>query len=232
MKLIHPRFLAIGVAMLAAAGLAVALTPDVQNLDRGPKIDLETMIPNKLGEWEVDQSIAQILPPPDVQESLKKIYSQTLSRTYINAKGQRVMLSIAYGDGFDKQLDVHRPEFCYPAQGFEVGAFEDRGIESKFGKIPLRRLVARQGSRIEPISYWVTIGGKSVSSTLDRKIEKFKRGLTGQVDSGMLIRVSSIGPDAKAGYAVQDEFIRALVMGIPVERRKLVINTDPTGQGG
>ena len=40
-----------GLAMLAAAGLALAITPTSKIADQGPKIDLETMIPKQFGEW-------------------------------------------------------------------------------------------------------------------------------------------------------------------------------------
>lgn len=45
MKPLNLRYLFIGLAMLAAAGLALALTPRKKLADQGPKIDLMTMIP-------------------------------------------------------------------------------------------------------------------------------------------------------------------------------------------
>ena len=167
-----------------------------------------------------------VQPAPEVQKSLKEIYSQTLSRTYINSTGYKVMLSIAYGSGFDKQLDVHRPEYCYRSQGFQVDDYEDHVFMSEFGKIPLRRMVATQGRRIEPISYWITIGNSTVSSTLQRKLLKIKRMLSGQQDSGMLVRISSIDSDKVSAYDKQAIFINELVKNIEISNRKLLINFD------
>jgi len=45
-----PRFALPGLAMVAAAGLALAMTPTHKLADQGPKIDLETMIPKQFGE--------------------------------------------------------------------------------------------------------------------------------------------------------------------------------------
>ena len=220
------KYIMVGIAMLIAAGLASVLKFPEKSMPTIAKIDLETMIPNQFGDWKVDVMSQIVQPAPEVQNSLKEIYSQTLSRTYINSAGYKVMLSIAYGSGFDKQLDVHRPEYCYRSQGFQVDDYEDHVFMSEFGKIPLRRMVATQGRRIEPISYWITIGNSTVSSTLQRKLLKIKRMLSGQQDSGMLVRISSIDSDKVSGYDKQAIFINELVKNIEISNRKLLINFD------
>ena len=220
------KYIMVGIAMLIAAGLASVLKFPEKPMSTIAKIDLETMIPNQFGDWKVDLMSQIVQPAPEVQKSLKEIYSQTLSRTYINSTGYKVMLSIAYGSGFDKQLDVHRPEYCYRSQGFQVDDYEDHVFMSEFGKIPLRRMVATQGRRIEPISYWITIGNSTVSSTLQRKLLKIKRMLSGQQDSGMLVRISSIDSDKVSGYDKQAIFINELVKNIEISNRKLLINFD------
>ena len=106
--------------MLAAAGLALALTPRLKLADQGPTISLEAMIPKQFGEWKLEGTIASLIVSPDVQALLDKIYNQTLSRTYINPKGERIMLSIAYGGDQSDTMAVHKPEVCYPAQGFQI----------------------------------------------------------------------------------------------------------------
>ena len=213
-------------AMLIAVGLSVALKPQGRTSTQLPKLDLEAVIPMVLDDWKIDQSLAVIEPPADVRAGLEKIYSQTLSRTYINPSGSRVMLSIAYGDGFDKQLDVHRPEYCYGAQGFEVSSWTDIVFKSQLGDLPLRQLVARQRGRVEPISYWITLGDTTVSSTLGRKFLKIPRMFTGQTDSGMLVRVSSIDPDTSNAYAVHETFINAFLKNIAVKDRNLIVRIE------
>ena len=220
------KYIMVGIAMLIAAGLASVLKFPEKPMPTIAKIDLETMIPNQFGDWKVDVMSQIVQPAPEVQNSLKEIYSQTLSRTYINSAGYKVMLSIAYGSGFDKQLDVHRPEYCYRSQGFQVDDYEDHVFMSEFGKIPLRRMVATQGRRIEPISYWITIGNSTVSSTIQRKLLKIKRMLSGQQDSGMLVRISSIDSDKVSAYDKQAIFINELVKNIEISNRKLLINFD------
>src|SRR5690606_25867725 len=91
---IQKRFVAIGIAMFAAAGLALALTPTDRLADKGPKVDLETLIPDSFGNWKIDKSMVPIAVSPDVQARLDRIYNQTLARTYVNDNRERVMLSI------------------------------------------------------------------------------------------------------------------------------------------
>jgi EpsI family protein len=213
----------IGLALLVAAITAVMLKPAQLVAEQGPKVDLETLIPKQLEGWQLDSSIMPLQASPDQEEALKKIYSQILTRTYINSLSQRIMLSVVYGDGIDRQLDVHRPEYCYAAQGFQVSQYTDQIIQTLFGDLSVRRMVATKGTRIEPISYWVKIGDKALSSTFERKLQKIKQGLTGRVGSGMLIRVSSIDNNKDLAYKEQEEFINAMLKGMPDAQRKQMI---------
>ncbi len=215
--------LLIGLAMVAVAIAALLYKPAPLLANQGPKIDLETMIPKQFEGWRVDESIIPLSASPDQEEALKKIYSQILTRTYVNNAGQRVMLSVVYGDGIDRQLNIHRPEICYPAQGFSVSRYTDQVIHTLFGGLPVRRLVATNGQRIEPISYWIKIGDKAVSSTLDRKLEKIKQGLLGRADSGLLARVSTIETDQVLAFKEQEDFINAMLQAMPAEQRKQLI---------
>ena len=67
MKAIKLPHLLIGLAMLAAAGLALALTPRLKLADQGPKISLEAMIPKQFGEWKLEETITSLIVSPDVQ---------------------------------------------------------------------------------------------------------------------------------------------------------------------
>lgn len=206
--------------MAGSAIFVLTFKPAPLSVNTGSKIELETMIPKQFGDWHLDDSILPLSASPDQEALLKKIYSQILTRTYINNLGQRIMLSVVYGDGIDRQLDVHRPEVCYPAQGFSVSQYTDQAINTLFGSLFVRRLVATNGQRIEPISYWIKIGDKAVSSTFERKLQKLKQILTGKADSGILARISSIEKDQDLAYKEQGAFINAMLQSMPEEQRK------------
>ena len=59
-----PETLALGLSMLAAAGLAIAITPTSKIADQGPKIDLETMTTKQFGEWKIAAATLSIGPNP------------------------------------------------------------------------------------------------------------------------------------------------------------------------
>ncbi|MBU1425996.1 MAG: EpsI family protein [Gammaproteobacteria bacterium] len=216
------RNLLVGLAMVAVA-LAALLYKPPSAVAQGSKVDLETMIPKQFDGWQMDDPRMTLPSSPEQEEALKKIYSQILTRTYVSSTGTKVMLSVVYGDGIDRQLNIHRPEICYPAQGFSVSRYTDQVINTLFGGLPVRRLVATNGSRIEPISYWIKIGNKTVNNTLERKLEKIKQGLIGGADSGILARVSTIGDDQVLAFKEQEAFINAMLQSIPAEQRKQLI---------
>jgi EpsI family protein len=223
------KHLLTGLAMLAAAGLAIAMTPTHKIADQGPKLNLETMIPKQFGEWKMDETIVPLLADPKQTAMLNKIYNQTLSRTYINTAGERIMLSIAYGGDQSDGMAVHKPEVCYPAQGFQILKNSTDAFSTGNGSIPVKRLVATQGKRIEPITYWTTVGDTVAVSSLKWKLSQLKYGLTGKIPDGLLFRISSIQADDAVAYKMQDDFARTLLGALtPSGRKRLIGQPSPT----
>lgn len=215
----------IGVFMLVAAGLAFVLTPKARVADQGPRIDLEAMIPKQFGDWRLDESIVPIQISPDVQAKLDRIYNQTLSRTYVNGQGQRIMLSIAYGSDQSDSMAVHKPEVCYPAQGFEIMQKRKGVLDVAGVSLRVVRLVAQHNNRIEPITYWITVGGETVTGGLDRKLAQMRHGLTGSVPDGLLFRISNIDQDASRSYALHADFASALFHTLNAHARKTLFGS-------
>lgn len=223
MKLISFKHLLIGLLMFAAAGMALALKPTAMVASTGPKIDLESLIPKRFGEWKLDETIVPLIANPEQEAIINRIYDQTLSRTYVNARGERIMLSIAYGGDQSDAMQVHRPEACYPAQGFKILKNANDVFSIGDSNIPVRRLVATLGPRIEPITYWTTIGDTVEVNDFKWKLQQLKFGLTGKIPDGLLFRVSSIGGDDVAAYAAQDDFTRALLRELSPDARKRIV---------
>lgn len=229
MKFISFKHLVIGLCMFAAAGMALALKPTVMVADSGPKIDLETLIPETFADWKIDSTIVPLIANPEQEALISKIYDQTLTRTYVNTKNERVMLSIAYGGDQSDNMAVHKPEVCYPGQGFQI--IKNPAI-SNFstgaGEIPVKRLVASLGPRVEPITYWTTVGGQVEVHGLKWKLQQLKFGLTGKIPDGLLFRVSSIQADEARAYQIQDDFTREMLKAMSPEERKRIVGS-PSG---
>jgi EpsI family protein len=213
----------LGALMVSSAAVTKVVTPTTKMADRQARFNLAQMVPLKFGEWRVDDSIVPLQVDPDTQSRLDKIYNQTLSRTYINRDGERIMLSIAYGGDQSDGLGVHKPETCYTAQGFNVNDQMDGQLATAYGNIAVRRLFASAGSRYEPITYWITVGDKVTRPGMEQKLQQLKYGLSGSIPDGMLVRVSSIATDTSAAYAVQQKFVGAMLSSLDTAGRTRLI---------
>lgn len=208
--------LAMGVMLAGAAG-SVALKPTHMTADDRPDIVLEQLVPQHFGDWVTDQSIPMVAPDPTVLAKLDTLYSQTLSRTFVNSRGERIMLSIAYGRNQNSQSTAaHRPEFCYSAQGFNI---EHRGfaqLEVPGHQLEVARLLADLNARIEPITYWMTLDDRTIMPGVERKLTQLQYGLKGLIADGMLMRISSFAPSrSEVDYALHDQFAKDLEASLP-----------------
>jgi len=210
-------------ALMAAAGVgAMVARPTVKLVDERGALSLESMIPKEFGDWR-EQPLGQVrVVNPQTQELLDKIYSQLLSRVYVNAGGYRIMVSIAYGSDQRGSLQAHKPEVCYPAQGFTVHKNEATQLATPFGAIPARRLLTSQQSRHEPVTYWFTVGDTAVLGKTEKRLVDLRYGLTGRIPDGLLFRVSSIDPDPVRAHQAQQQFVSQLLHAVsPADRKRL-----------
>jgi EpsI family protein len=231
MSWLKVKHLAVCCAMLAAAGLALAMTPTKKIADLSDKFDLNVLVPKTFADWHVDTTVIPVEPSPDLKEVIDKLYQQTLSRSYVNSHGDRVMLSIAYGGDQSRSMQVHKPEVCYTVQGFQIVKEAIGDMASRFGSIPVKRLVAIMGPRNEPITYWITTGDKVTRDGLAWRLTQLRYGLTGTIPDGLLFRVSTISKDDKVSYAIQDKFSNDLLAALDSKGRSRLIgalSTQPT----
>ncbi len=212
----------IAALMCAASVGAMVARPTAKLADERPPVSLETMIPKEFGDWrEEPQRFVQVINP-QTQELLDKIYTEILSRSYVNSSGYRVMLSLAYGSDQRGSLQAHKPEVCYPAQGFILEKNVTGQAVTPFGEIPVRRLATRLGTRMEPVTYWFTVGDQVVRGSTQKRLVDLRFGLTGRIPDGLLFRISSIDADAPKAYAIQDQFTIQLLQAVaPAERKRL-----------
>lgn len=207
-----------GLMTLAAVG-GIAARPPARPAGSPPKYVLEDIVPKQFGEWRLVPESGALVVNPQAQEMLDKLYSQIVSRTYVNAKGYRIMLSLAYGDEQHGELQAHKPEVCYPAQGFKLHSNQASTITTPFGGIPGRRLNTSLGPRKEPVTYWFTMGETAVRSRFEQRLTVIRFGLTGQVPDGLLFRVSSIDGSPDHAFKAHDQFVSDLLGAVPPRDR-------------
>ncbi|MCK6407217.1 MAG: EpsI family protein [Rhodocyclaceae bacterium] len=201
-------------AMIVASILPATIKPTKRLSQELVHIDLETAVPKSFGEWKLDPAISPIKPSAETQENLDKTYDQILSRTYVNAAGERIMLSMAYGGTQNRELRAHRQEVCYAAQGFKISKLARIDLPVAGTSIESTRMVAEAGGRVEPVTYWFTMGDQVVRSYLARQLVDLKYTLSGYIPDGYLFRVSSISNDTEGAFKKQHVFAEELLKHI------------------
>ena len=213
--------LLIAALMVAASIGGVVAKPSVKVSDEAP-ISLEKMIPQQFGDWrEEPQRYVQVVNPqtqgtagqaiqPDPEPHLRqfqRLSRHALARLWHDQRGS---------------LQAHKPEICYPAQGFTITKNEAGTLPTTFGDIPVRRLASNLGARQEPVTYWFTVGDQVAMGTTQRKLVELRLGLTGRIPDGMLFRISSLDPDPPRAYQAQDAIRQPMLQAVPpADRQRL-----------
>lgn len=211
-----------GLVCLGAAGAAYALKPRHRLALMGSK-KLDAMIPRRFQGWEEQPSDA-IVRPEDEDDLAKLLYSQVVGRLYVHDSGPTVMLLIAYGDTQNDLLQLHRPEVCYPAFGFEIEGNRRVDVPLDDGVfVPARALVAAGAQRIEHILYWTRIGEHLPTDNREQRLAKLEDQFSGIVPDGILVRISIVGDDPGKALAINQRFAADLLRAIlPADRASLI----------
>jgi EpsI family protein len=218
--------LVLAVAMGGTAALAALSKPAPYGGGNGESIDLDQIFPQQFGVWRVDEASRAFVRPALRAGQRYRIYDQVLERTFINDQGQRVMLSVAFGSEQSASLQLHRPEVCYRAGGFEVSGTK-AGLLTLAGRaLPVTRLVAKMPGRIEPITYWTLLGGEVVSDPRDFRWRRLSFAAQRKLLDGMLVRVSSIDADPAAAFLTHDRFAYDLILALAPGNVGRVIGSD------
>lgn len=215
------------ILMILAFAVAKAWRPHSHMTDSRPRIDLETLFPKVINPWVIDEHIPVQMVSPDTQALLNQIYNQTLSRTYVNPHtGERIMLSVAYGGDQSDGTRAHRPDVCYPAQGFEILSGQQAQLTVGSRQLRVRQMLAKLGERIEPVTYWFVVGDRVTVTGTEQKLAQLSYGTRGIIPDGMLIRVSNIDANAEKAYRLQHQFIASLLDAVGPQARTRIAGVE------
>lgn len=214
------RFL-IGGALAASAAAAFARKPD-ESIDYLGARKLEDIVPKKIGEWEFLTTSGLVVPTEDTLSAA--LYSQLLTRVYTNGDEPPIMLLIAQSAGQSGILQIHRPEFCYPAGGFTLSPISPVPLPTGGRSIEVNSLTASLPGRTEEIVYWTRVGGKMPLSWAEQRLAVAMDNLRGLSPDAVLTRISTIDPNREAAFARLSVFAQQMVdlMGA---NRNVVITT-------
>ncbi len=214
--------------MAGCFAIATAMIPHKTWYDHLGRPDYQQIIPLQFGDWtESSDGSGHFFVDPQQQDSLHNLYTQIVSRTYVQkSTGRHIMLSLAYGDiqSYSKQL--HRPESCYSAQGHEIRSLYEDKIQEGNRKINVYRMTTAENIQREQVSYWIRIGDTVLSGPPGAlNIQRMKMSLKGYVSDGLLFRVSEIKNDTQASYLLQNQFIHDLLHALSPAQQELLIGS-------
>lgn len=223
--MIARRNLLIGGACVAAAGAAYVLTPR-KRLVLLKDGKLADAIPLNFGDWSAENSDGLVQPNTE-GELAATLYSELVGRIYHQAStGEAVMMLVAYGDTQSDLLQLHRPESCYPAVGFNIVSSVPGKLTLQGGAdVPVRRVVAAAQGRQENIVYWARMGEYLPASSGEQRKVRLQTAMDGYVPDGAMIRFSIVGDDAEAAFRKLDAFIPELLASVPAAKRPALVGT-------
>ena len=217
------------VLLILSALSALLLTPKYYSVTTVP--DLATMIPTKFKKWkEISSPFTQVGLTTDKNSLVNQLYDGVLMRTYVNDKGDQVMLALAYAREQKQDIKIHRPEVCYVAQGFEMLKKTSSNISMQQSQITkpvaMNRLLVRNQSRSEAVSYWIRIGDAYPGDGMAARMKILREGLHGKVLDGILVRASTVlenESDSGTAYQNQEEFLKDLLNSLPPKQQALFV---------
>ena len=214
------RKFALGVAFASVAGVASARQP-TKNVDYLGKNKLDKVLPEKLGQWTFVSTSGLVVPPED--QLARALYSQLLTRVYSDESGEPIMLLVAQSATQSGILQIHRPEFCYTAGGYQLSPSAPHSVDLQGAKLPALSISATRDARTEQIVYWTRIGDHMPQSWPQQRLAVAMDNLRGFIPDAVMVRVSTYGNDREAALAKIDDFIRTLMASVAPNIRRVFV---------
>jgi EpsI family protein len=219
------RNLLIGATCVAGTIGAFALTPRhrVALMARGA---LEALVPTAFGTW-TSRDVTDLVAPKIEGDLVSRLYDRSLERIYSDAvTGATVMVLLAHGDTQTNELQLHRPEVCYPAFGFEIASTQTEMLALAPGALlPARFLVAEAPGRRENIVYWTRLGEFLPTSENEQRLDRVKTALRGVVADGLLARFSLVSDDSAGASTILTAFVTDFVRSNAPAKRAAFVGT-------
>ncbi len=217
---LNRRQAVLGAAFLATAGVAAARVPR-NRIDLLGDRKLDTLIPNAIGPWTFYSKSGLVVPPADQLKDA--LYSQLLTRVYLAEGALPIMLLIAQSGGQTGVLQVHRPEYCYPAGGFALSNKMVSPLPLPGGTmLQAVSMTAKADDRTEQLLYWTRVGRDMPLTWVQQRWSVARANLRGDIPDAVMVRVSTLTADREAGMAAMTQFVRAMFAAVPQPVRRMM----------
>ncbi len=218
--LLSRRQVLTGLLMASAAAVAAVRKPNIR-LNYLGNHNLEDVVPKRIGRWDFVTNSGLVIPPNDQLQLA--LYSQLLTRVYSDGNNS-IELLIAYSAAETGFLQVHRPEFCYTAAGYQLSDFVLHKVQLPGAhSLTANTLTATRDSSTEKLLYWVRIGDHIPHSWAQQKLIFAEDNLRRLMPDAALIRISTVGLADAQALATIDEFAREMIASMPGPLRRVLV---------
>lgn len=211
----------LGGTLAAAAVTAQAMRPRTA-IDLLGTSRLDDVIPNSIGPYRFLSSSGLVVPPED--DLSNAIYAQLLTRTYVAEGLPRIMLLVAQSPAQDGVLQMHRPEYCYPAGGYRLSRRRQSVPMIAEQPVPVTTFTASSPDRTEQLLYWTRVGNDLPTTWAAQRWTVARDNMLGYIPDGVLVRISTISPETGALRFVMD-FARQMVAAVEPRNRQILIGS-------
>lgn len=190
--------------------------------------ELSAAIPKRVGAYTFATSSGLILPPKD--ELSDKLYDQVLTRVYVAPGELPIMALFAYGSVQNLSLELHRPDECYPQQGFTITEPERLPLTIGGRRIPANVLSAtRPDGYSEQVIFWSRIGTQFPQDRTAQSLLVARENFAGRMPDGLLVRLSVPTGDRAVAVAATKHFVNELDRDLPPLGRRIVLGETVKG---
>lgn len=221
------RDLLLGGACVIASGTALALEPRRKVTLMPPGKKLSDILPRTFSDW-ASRDVSDLYAPETPDSLLAQLYGQTVGRIFTHqASGVQIMMLAAHGDSQSNELQLHRPEVCYPAFGFAL--VESQPVALPVGDaviLPGRRLIAQSSQQKQAVIYWTRLGETFPVTVTEQRLARLDSAMHRYIPDGLLARFSIAGPDTQANFASMRSFIAEILMQVAAADRGVLIGTE------
>ncbi len=208
-------------AAMAGAVVVSQLRMPVANVKAVSKKTFESWVPNKVGEWSFLTSSGVVVPPPD--ELSDRLYDHVITRVYQAPNAPVVMVALAYNNAQNGVVQLHRPEVCYPAGGYQLSETKGTTIKTASRVIPVNIFTAVGPSRTEQVMYWTRIGTDFPLTWSRQRYSVMEANLAGTIPDGILVRVSLVGENQKEARTTLERFVRQFELASATPLQKIML---------
>lgn len=210
--------------MLAGGAAAIAVHPSIR-APTGSSPSSSITLPGAFGPWRPLPAERVVLPQADSLSDAA--YSQVSAQAYADGLGPVIIVLVAYGSMQTHALQLHRPESCYPASGFEI-VEQTRSLILLNGRnVPVSWLEARRGRRVDRLFSWARIGETFTSDIWEQRATLVKHAFERKLTDGVLVRLSVEAPASDEADRRLAQFARLWVDALGADVRKLLLGAQP-----